>query len=158
MSELNRYPSVRQKARWVQNTQKKWCSLLECRPTHKSCVCETKKRPVLLRCFRTYAWKMAAVPGYSYEHPFALDQMFPQANPIIRESYNSEHRSHRSYFRSVRFPEITMTSKRLQTIRKAIMPHMTHYILTFRYCQCATNLRSCSIAVNAPCFPTRKKR
>lgn len=32
--------------------------------------------------FRTHAWEMAAVQGYSYEHQFALEQMFPQATPL----------------------------------------------------------------------------
>jgi hypothetical protein len=36
---------------------------------------------------------MAAVPGYSYEHPFALDQMFPQASPLSEKltTANTDH-------------------------------------------------------------------
>jgi hypothetical protein len=43
--------------------------------------------------FRTYVWEMAAVPLYSYEHPFALDQMFPQANPLSNKVTTANTRS-----------------------------------------------------------------
>jgi hypothetical protein len=39
---------------------------------------------------------MAAVTGYSYEHPFALEQMFPQANALTEEvtTANTVHIDH----------------------------------------------------------------
>ena len=40
--------------------------------------------------FRIYGWKMAAVPGYSYKHPFALDQMFPQANSLSEKKLQQQ--------------------------------------------------------------------
>jgi hypothetical protein len=46
--------------------------------------------------FRTHAGEMAAVPVYSYENPFALDQMFPQANPLSEKvtTANTDHIDH----------------------------------------------------------------
>jgi hypothetical protein len=47
---------------------------------------------------------MAAVQGYSYEHQFALEQMLPQATPVIREKLQ-----HQTPITSTRFPISTFT-------------------------------------------------
>ena len=49
MSTLNRYPSVRQMAGLVQNTQGRWYSQQECRSIRQNCVCEIKKKWLLLK-------------------------------------------------------------------------------------------------------------
>jgi hypothetical protein len=98
---------------------------------------------------------MAAVPGYSYKPPFALDQMFPQANPLSEKNYNSDtdHIGHISdqYIFPRNYNDVNMI------INHTKRNHAAHND-TLHTANAPRYLPSCSIAVNTPCFPTRKKR